>query len=229
MPVLTTGLVTHRAYIGSAEQIAGLPPAEDQKIDHVEINAFKNAIDNNATLLESIINIATAHIADASIHAQSSLVNTAYHAWVETQGADPSTIADWIRTFTENDLAALGAQLNSLREGGTAPTVRHTAGSVLILPVAPYHTQPHYLDTSGVATGTVAEGDYIKFILANPTAANQWVWIAVDGEKMAWIEGLIDGDATGVYINQDVSQADPTKRSVKLFSGDGASGWTLFA
>lgn len=123
---------------------------------------------------------------------------------------------------------------------GVAPTIRHSVDGALSIPTSPYHTQPHVIDSGGTATGTLASsgtigtadyfagGDFVKHTLANPDAANIWMEIMVDGDKIAWIEGLINGDAEGIYINLDTRKADPTRRTVRLFSGDGSSGWILY-
>ena len=54
MTVKRTSLGGHRSYEGSIEELNGLPPAEDQKLDEAEVQEIDEAIGNHADEIEAI-------------------------------------------------------------------------------------------------------------------------------------------------------------------------------
>lgn len=106
---------------------------------------------------------------------------------------------------------------------GVAPLAKRSKGQLLQPPAAPFHTQPYVVDSSGTSDGSDAAlgspDTFIDVTINPPAALTDRLQITRDGEHAIRLSGLINGDATGVYHNED-------GRTLTLYvPGTLAQGW----
>lgn len=100
---------------------------------------------------------------------------------------------------------------------GVGALIRIGASGTLAPPVAPLHTQPYLIDSSGTPSGTRDGADYVEVTLDAPSVSSDRLLVSYRGPNQVRLLGApVNGEADAAYLNLPAREA--------LLIADGA-GW----